>query len=68
MKLEELTVGASVNGILPNAAVTVVSVQWHGSNALTLTYRDPSGRVAEEVRYRDDEVRLSLVQAGRPCI
>ena len=66
MKLEELTVGASVNGILPNAAVTVVSVQWHGANALTVTYLDPSGRVAEEVRYRDDEVRLSLVQAGRP--
>ena len=31
MKLEDLTPGASVRGILPDATVTVVNVQWHGS-------------------------------------
>ena len=66
MKLEELTVGGSVRGIVPNASVTVVSVQWHGSDALTLTYRDPAGRVAEEILYRHDEARLELLAAGRP--
>ncbi len=46
--------------------VTVVNVEWHGSDALTLVYRGPDGRVADELLYRDDESRLELVEAGRP--
>jgi superfamily II DNA or RNA helicase len=64
--LEDLKPGASVRGILPDAAIAVVSVEWHGSNALTLVYRGPSGRVADEILYRHDEERLELVQTGRP--
>ena len=41
-------------------------MQWHGSEALTLIYRAPSGRVAEEVLYRHDEPRLEIVEQGRP--
>lgn len=63
MKLEDLQADASVRGILPDAAVTVVSVQWHGSDALTLVYRGPDGRVADEILYRHDEARLSIQQA-----
>ena len=37
MKLEALTPNASVRGILPDGLVTVVSVQWHGSDALTFS-------------------------------
>ncbi len=66
LKLEELTPGASVRGILPQAAVTVVSVQWHGSEALTLVYRDADGRVADELLFRQDEERLDIVAQGRP--
>jgi superfamily II DNA or RNA helicase len=64
--LEDLQPGASVRGILPDAAISVVSVQWHGSDALTLVYRGPSGRVADEILFRHDEQRLELVQTGRP--
>ncbi|MBX6333167.1 MAG: DEAD/DEAH box helicase, partial [Gemmatimonadaceae bacterium] len=66
MKLEDLTPGASVRGILPDAAVTVVNVQWHGGDALTLIYRDPAGRVADEILYRHDESRIEVVEQGRP--
>ena len=66
MKLEDLQPEAAVRGILPDALVTVVSVEWHGSDALTLVYRGPSGRVADEILYRHDEPRLEIVQAGRP--
>uniref|UniRef100_A0A832I406 DUF3883 domain-containing protein n=1 Tax=Eiseniibacteriota bacterium TaxID=2212470 RepID=A0A832I406_UNCEI len=66
MRLESLTPGASVRGILPDAAVTVVNVQWHGSVALTLVYRDPAGKVADEILYRHDEARLEVVEQGRP--
>jgi superfamily II DNA or RNA helicase len=66
MKLEDLTPGASVRGILPDATVRVVSVQWHGSDALTLVYRDPGGKVADEILYRHDEPRLLVAEHGRP--
>jgi len=66
MRLEELTPSTAVRGILPDAAVSIVSVQWHGSDALTLVYRGPSGKVADEILYRHDEPRLEIVEAGRP--
>lgn len=66
MTLEELQPEAAVRGLTPDGAVTVVSVEWHGTGALTLIYRKPDGRVAEEILYRDDETRLELVAKGRP--
>lgn len=64
--LEELTPGTSVQGILPDALVTVVQTQWFGSEALELTYKDPAGRVANQLLYRHDEPRLAVAEAGRP--
>ncbi len=46
--------------------VTVVSVQWFGSEALELTYKTSSGTVANELLYRQDEARLEIVEQGRP--
>lgn len=51
-RLEDLKPNASIKGILPNGLVTVVSVQWHGSEALELTYKSPEGKVANELLYR----------------
>jgi superfamily II DNA or RNA helicase len=66
MKLEDLQPNASVRGILPDSLVTVVTVQWFGSEALELTYKDPGGRVANQLLYRHDEPRLAIVEQGRP--
>src|SRR2546426_8275285 len=65
-QLEDLQPNASVRGILPSALATVVSVQWFGSEALELTYKDPAGKVANELLYRHDEARLAVVEQGRP--
>lgn len=64
-RLEELTRGASVNGILPNQNVVVVDVAWHGSNVVELTYKDAGGRLANELLYRDREPTLEVVAPGR---
>ena len=64
--LEDLKPNASVRGVLPNGVVTVVSVQWYGSEAIELTYKDANGKVANELLYRHDELRLEVVQEGRP--
>src|SRR3989475_12189611 len=65
-KLEELQPTASLRGILPDALVTVVNVQWFGSEALELTYKDPAGKKANELLYRHDEPRIEVVEQGRP--
>lgn len=66
MQLENLTPNASIRGILPDTLVTVVNVQWFGSEALELTYKDAGGRVANQLLYRHDEPRLEIVEQGRP--
>jgi len=65
-KLEDLQINASIQGILPNSLVSVVSVQWFGSEAVELTYKDPAGKVANELLYRHDEPRIEVVAQGRP--
>ncbi|KAF0183099.1 MAG: SNF2 family DNA/RNA helicase [Nitrospirae bacterium] len=65
-KLEDLKPNATVRGILPNSLITVVNVQWFGSEALELTYKDQSGRIANELLYRHDETRIEVVAEGRP--
>lgn len=65
-KLEELKPNAALRGIVPDSLVTVVSVQWFGSEALELTYKTPAGKVANEFLYRHDETRLEVVEQGRP--
>src|SRR5436853_3388075 len=64
--LEDLKPNASVRGILPDCLMTVISVQWFGPAALELTYKNPTGRVANELLYRHDEARLEVVEQGRP--
>ena len=66
MKLEDLTINASVQGVLADSLVTVVSVRWFGDSAVELTYKTPSGQVANELLYRDDESRIEAVERGRP--
>ena len=39
MKLEQLQPNAAIRGIVPDALVVVVSVQWFGSAALEMTYK-----------------------------
>jgi hypothetical protein len=64
-RLEDLAAGALVRGVLTDRPVRVVQIEWHGSNALTLTYTDESGKPGQELLYRDDESRLAVQEPGR---
>jgi len=64
--LEDLRPNAAVRGILPDCLVTVVQVSWNGTDSVSLTYKDPSGRLGDEILYRSDEARLSIAEQGRP--
>jgi superfamily II DNA or RNA helicase len=63
-KLEGLTRGAVVSGVVPRDAVTVIDARFIGSDVLQLTYRDSAGRLGNELLYRDNEPTLDLVTEG----
>jgi len=65
-KLENLIPNTSVGGILPNCLVSVVNVNWFGSEAIELTYKDPSGKIGNQLVYRHDEPRIEIAELGRP--
>ena len=65
-RLEDITVGASVTGIAGNTPVNVVAVKWHGTNAMTVTFRNTTGNVAEQILYREDEERLNVSDENLP--
>ncbi len=58
--LEQIYPGTMVRGIVPDAAVQVVSVDWVGNQAINLVYRATDGNVAETTLYHEDESRLNV--------
>ncbi|MBX3030769.1 MAG: DUF3883 domain-containing protein [Chloroflexi bacterium] len=64
-RLEDLTKGALVRGVVADSLVTVVDVTWHGSDTITLTYTLPDGTPAQRLRTREDEADMSIAQEGR---
>ena len=65
-KLEELTVGSNVNGLINNESVQIVAVKWFGSAVLEVTYKNKKGLLANQLLYREDEVRLEVEDANLP--
>jgi hypothetical protein len=67
LKLEELTAGQRVAGLLPADSAAVLAVQRHGAEAVELTYKSSSGVLGQRVLYRSDEPGLTVVlSGGRP--
>ncbi|MBH5141180.1 helicase-related protein [Rhodococcus erythropolis] len=64
MQLEELKPGLRINGLIPAEVVTVIAVQWHGSDALELTYKTTVGGLGQQVIFRKNEAQLDIAQTG----
>lgn len=65
-RLEDFKHNAQIKGIDPAGPVTVLNVQWHGSDVLEVTYRDLGGKDHSELLFRDREPDLEVVEAGTP--
>jgi superfamily II DNA or RNA helicase len=65
-RLEEITRGSAVRGILPDGLITVLDVKWIGSVAIEVTYKDSAGHLGNELLYRDREPTLEIAQTGQP--
>ncbi len=66
LRLEDLPRGNAVRGILPNDTVTVVDVQWHGTAAVELIFKDSGGRPETRILFRADAARLEIAAEGQP--
>ena len=60
--LEDLVAGVEVTGLEASARVAIVAVHWHGSSAVTVTYRGRDGAVRERLLYRADEGTFEVVE------
>ena len=65
VRLEELVPGVTVSGVIGGGPVEVVSVRWHGGNALVLTYTTATGDPGHAVLRRDKEPQLTLGIPGQ---
>ena len=64
--LEEITVGSTVKGIINDETVTIVSVQWFGSNVIDVTYRDNKGKAGTQLVLRDNEESIEVMSNHLP--
>ena len=64
MVLEELKPGLRIEGLIPAEVITVIYAQWHGSDALELTYKTTAGSLGQQVVFRKDQDKLSIAQTG----
>lgn len=42
-RLENITKGTYLNGVIPNQTVEVIDAQWHGSDVVEITFKDSLG-------------------------
>jgi SNF2 family DNA or RNA helicase len=66
MKLEEITTGLNLIGVVPAQIVSVVALVPHGEGALQLIYRTPDGAMKERLLIRADEPSIAVATAERP--
>ena len=64
MLLEELKPGLRIDGLIPAEVITVIAAQWHGTDALELTYKNASGGLGQQVVFRKDQDKLAVAQSG----
>src|SRR3546814_8167531 len=55
VQLEELKPGLRIDGLIPAEVITVIAAQWHGTDALELTYKNTAGALGQQVVFRSEE-------------
>lgn len=65
-KLEELTVGSVVKGLINEGNVTIVAVTWYGDSVLQVSFKDDKEQLASQLVYREDENNLEIQKSSLP--
>lgn len=65
-KLENITVGSTLTGIIGTEPVSVVAIKWFGTTGLEVTYKTSSGKVQNNLLYRDSESSIEIIKQLLP--
>lgn len=65
-KLEDLSVGCVVSGLLSGEPITVVSTKWYGSACMEVFYKTNHGTTGSQILYRDAEPSLTVLEKTLP--
>lgn len=65
-RLEDLTVGSVVEGLIPGEPVTVVSTRWFGTAGIEVIYKTHQGTTGSQIVYRDEEPSLTVLEKSLP--
>ena len=60
--LDDLVAGATVSGLEASGNVTLESVRWQGSQAVTVVYRDQQNRLHDRLLFRSDEGTFGVLE------
>ena len=65
-RLEDITVGSTVKGIAGNEPVSIVAVQWYGTNVIDITYKNSQNVPGTQLLYREDESHFEVMDNNLP--
>ena len=63
--LEQLQRGQQLRGVVPQQLVTLIDVQWRGSNVVQVVFRHLNGQLGDQLLYRENEPTLEIVELER---
>jgi len=65
-KLESITKGTYLVGLILNQTVEIIDTVWHGDNVIEVTFKDNFGNPNNEILYRENESNLEIAVASAP--
>lgn len=65
-RLEDITVGSVIKGIIGEEPLTIVAVQWYGTNVIDITYKDSRNNLSNQLVYREDENSIKVMNDNLP--
>ena len=65
-RLEDITVGSSVKGLVIGDTVTIIHVEWYGTNVIEVSYKDSKGNLANTMVYRENESDVEVLSGSLP--
>ena len=66
VKLEDIQINASLEGVEPGQVIRVVATEPAGADGITIIYKTAEGKIAERMLFRADELNLSIATVNRP--
>lgn len=66
VKLEDITVGSHLIGIAGNEPVSIIAIQWYGTNVVEITYKNNAGVPGTQLLYREDEGNIQIKDSHLP--